>query len=169
MTTDRHLKSSLWFPHEPSKHPRNSTSVHQLQLPALLSHWKRHRKKNKQLRPNLGFSKWGHCTRLHLGVSSGLSLSCGVPEQSLETVPETHLCLDLRRPPVKRFWPWITSVFGFNSSTILTNILSTNERVSFFAITNSYEKALQNYSFPKNAFQYVPGAIRTVLWEHKLF
>ena len=129
-------------PCELSKHPRNSTSVHHIHLPAFLYV---ENVIEKDPRPSLGFDKWGHCTQLHPEVRSGFVLvpwgSRAIPAES-----HSHLCAGPKKTTTgTQCFPGITNVFistAVPSSTNLTRFLPTNGRVSLCAISNSYLKII---------------------------
>lgn len=119
MTTDHYLKSFLWFPYEPSKRPRNLLSVHKFHLLAFFSHWKCHLKKKKKSMTQFGI--WSlplvnGVAALSSRVKSEvvLSLSCGVPRESLERALETLLFGPEKAVTGKPSSPWITSVCVFS-------------------------------------------------------
>lgn len=146
-------------PHEPSKHPRNSTSVHKLHLSAFLVQYIENviTKSMTQLGIRQTGSlhsaaPWSQKILSHrfLGNPGGVSepLLCFGPEKT--TTGTGSL-------------PWITSVCIFMAAPISPTVLSTNEGVSLCYSQQFF--FFLKYPFSKNAFQYVPGTIRTVLWE----
>lgn len=89
-------------PYEPSKDPRNSTSVHKLHLSASLVQYIENVIRKSTI-SSVGFGKRGRCTQLHLELRSGSVLVPWVPGQSRQCLRATSLFRTQEDHPQDRF------------------------------------------------------------------
>lgn len=114
-------------PHEPSKHPRNSTSVHRLHLPAFLVHWQCHYKIQDPVWDLVNGVTALSCTLKSEVVPSLSRGFLGHPG----SVSEPLLCFGPKKTTTGTgALPWVTSVCIFTAAPISPIVLSTNEGVS---------------------------------------
>lgn len=162
MTTDHHLKSFLWFHMNHQNIPGilyQCTQTPSLSFPCTV-HWKCHYKIHDPAWDSVNGVTALSCTlksEVVLSFSRGFLGNPG-------GVSEPLLCFGPKKITTGTgSLPWITSVCIFMAAPISPIVISTNEGVSLCYSQQFF--FLKKYPFSKNAFQYVPGAIRTVLWE----